>query len=223
MFNLGEDSLARGYLEEGMRLAQTLGDRLLVLGALVSLCPLALRQGDNTLALTQAQTALDIATAVQDPSREAIVLCQLGGAELALGRHAPAATAFERAHALALMNHGPIRHDAAAGLARVALARGNVADALASVEGVLGHLADGGTLDGTDMRQQIRLTCHRVLARAGDRRTADLLATAHAELQARAAAITDPALRNSFLENIPEHREIAAAWVAGPGSPEGEA
>jgi hypothetical protein len=39
------------------------------------------------------------------------------------------------------------------------------------------------------------------------------LATEQQQLE---AAITDPALRESFLNNIPEHREILAAWGAGP-------
>jgi hypothetical protein len=68
-------------------------------------------------------------------------------------------------------------------------------------------------MDGTDS-QLIRLICHQVLTRAGDPRAAEVLATAHAKLQGRAATITDAALRESFLVNIPEHREIVAAWAA---------
>jgi hypothetical protein len=37
-------------------------------------------------------------------------------------------------------------------------------------------------------------------------------------LQATAAAIADAALRQSFLNNIPEHRAIVAAWGALPAS-----
>jgi len=38
-----------------------------------------------------------------------------------------------------------------------------------------------------------------------------LLESAYTELQARAATITDPAVRASFPNDIPEHREIVAA------------
>ena len=56
-----------------------------------------------------------------------------------------------------------------------------------------------------------------MLARAADPRAGELLASAHAELQARAATITDAALRESFLSNVPQHREIVAAWAALTG------
>ena len=48
-----------------------------------------------------------------------------GEAELALGRHAAAGQAFASAHARAIEIASPYRHDAAAGLARVALAQGD--------------------------------------------------------------------------------------------------
>jgi len=40
-----------------------------------------------------------------------------------------------------------------------------------------------------------------------------VLASAHADLQAVAATITDLTLRQSYLDNIPEHREIEVAWA----------
>ena len=36
---------------------------------------------------------------------------------------------------------------------------------------------------------------------------------AHSALMAQADAITDPALRQGFLQNIPHHHEIVAAWA----------
>ena len=210
--SLGRGAEARHHLDEGLRLTRAVGDRALEPYALFGLSVLAARQGDDAQALTHAQLALDTAIAVHDPHSEAIALCRLGNAELALGRHVAAAAAFVRAHAVALALDHAQRYDAAAGLARVALARGDVAGALRSLEKVLNHLVDGGTLDGTDVPQLIRLTCYQALARAGDPRAAGSLATSHSELQARAATITDATLRESFLNEIPEHREIVAAW-----------
>ncbi len=219
--SLGKCAEARRYLDEGLRLVRAIGDRAMEPYALYGLSVLALRQGDDTLALSHAQLALDTAIAVQDPFSEAIALCRLGHAELALGRHVAAATAFERAHTVALAIDHVQRYDAAAGLARVSLARGDVSGALLPVESLLADLADGGTLEGTEAPQLIRLSCHQVLVRAGDPRAAESLATAHSELQARAAAISDAALRHSFLNEIPEHREIVAAWGASQ-APEGK-
>jgi len=40
-------------------------------------------------------------------------------------------------------------------------------------------------------------------------------------LEERAAKIHDPNAQRMFRENIPHHREIAAAWAARHGSPSG--
>ena len=40
----------------------------------------------------------------------------------------------------------------------------------------------------------------------------DILANAHALLRERATKISDEALRRSFLENVPEHREIVSEY-----------
>ena len=53
-----------------------------------------------------------------------------------------------------------------------------------------------------------------MLAAGGDARAAEWLQVAHTKLQGEAATITDHALRRGFLANIPEHREIEAAWAA---------
>ena len=112
------------------------------------------------------------------------------------------------------------QHDASAGLARVALAEGDAAAALAAMAALkplLDHIAAGGTLDGTEHPRLIELSCHQALARAGDPRAADWLARAHGALMAQADAIsrstTDATLRQGFLQNIPHHREIVAAWA----------
>jgi hypothetical protein len=122
--NLGERAQARRHLEEGLRLTRAVGDRDAEPNPLLGLCVIALWQGDDALALSHAQAALDIAVAVQDPLKQAIALCWLGHAELALGRHAAAQAALTRAHDVATSIDHVQRHDAAAGLARVSLAQG---------------------------------------------------------------------------------------------------
>jgi len=95
----------------------------------------------------------------------------------------------------------------------VALAQGDFAQAMGHVEVLLARRASGETWHGADARL-VLWTCHRVLARAGDPRAAEMLASAHAELQARAATISDATLRESFVGNVPHHRAIAHAWAA---------
>ena len=63
---------------------------------------------------------------------------------------------------------------------------------MAMVEEVLAHDSE---LSGTESSHLLRLTCYRVLERAGDPRAADVLAVAHANVLAQAVLTSDPALR----------------------------
>ena len=231
--NLGDLTQARRELDAALQLVRANGDRVMEATALVTLSPLALWQGDETRALALARQALDIAVATQarDPEMEA-GLC-LGDAELALGRSAAARQAYAQARELALEIDSHQQHDASAGLARVALAERSAAGAsaaapaapateaahaaLQALQPLLDHLAAGGTLDGTEGPRLIELTVHQALALAGDPRAAEWLARAHTALMAQADAIsqhsTDPALRHGFLNHIPHHRAIVAAWA----------
>jgi predicted ATPase len=212
---LGDNAQARRLLEDSLRLARAINDRATQPSTLTSLSVLALRQGDDALALAHAQMALNIAIAVESPDFEVIALCALGNAELALGRYAAASAAFERARAAALQIESATQHDAAAGQARVALAQDDVQ---AAMQVLLPGLADGRSLEGTEAPHLIRLSCYQVLSRAGDPRATKMLAHAHTELLLASLTIADTALRESFLNNIPEHRAIMAAWASDPAS-----
>ena len=152
---------------------------------LVNLSTLALWQGDAARAHALARTALDIALAVEAHLWEALALVCVGNAELALGHHAAASQACERARGRALEIGHALQYDATAGLARVALASDDPDGALGQLEPVLAHLAGGGKLEGTDWPRLIELTCHQALARAGDARATGLLERIHGSLQAR--------------------------------------
>ena len=221
LLDFGAHTRAAQLLDEGLKLTRACGIRASEALALSNLSELALRQGDAAQALAHAQASLDVATAVQDPRAEAFAALTLGDAALALGRHANAASAFARSRDLARAVGEPVEFHAMAGLARVALAAGETAQALGIVELLLQHLI---VEDGPDATQNmlIRLTCYRALRDAGDARASEVLANAHAALQARAATVGDAGLRDSFLANVPEHRAIVAAWVvhqAAPASP----
>ena len=83
---------------------------------------LALWRSDDARALALARAQLDSAVATQARDRETHALLWLAEVELALGRHGAASEAFVQARERALEIGSPWRHDASAGLARVALA-----------------------------------------------------------------------------------------------------
>jgi hypothetical protein len=91
------------------------------------------------------------------------------------------------------------------GLARLELAGRQPAQALEHVEEILDHLR-AHTLDGTYEPFGIYLTCLQVLQAHHDARAAEVLRTAYALLQERAAGIEDDGLRRSFLEGVPAHQ-----------------
>jgi hypothetical protein len=100
-----------------------------------------------------------------------------------------------------------------AGLARIALARGDADAATTTIAEVIAHFDAGGSVDGTEDPVWIYLTCHEVLAATGSPRAAEFLDRAHALLSERAAPLGDGE-RASFLANVPTHRAVAAAWAA---------
>ena len=101
-----------------------------------------------------------------------------------------------------------------AGLARVALAQADHAQALAHAQEILDHLAAYPRLEGTWEPLRVYLTCYQVLHAHDDPRAEAVLEAGYRLLQERARKIEDGDLRRSFLENVPHHREIVAAWEA---------
>ena len=213
LLGFGEHGQAGRHLEEGLHLTRSLGIRTSETVVLSNLSELALRMGDAARALALAQAAVEVAAAVKDPGDEAFALVMLGDAWLALERPDEAAAAFTRARDVAAAVDDPLRFQGQAGLARLALAQGNVALAMAEVEPLLLHFA-AEDADDAVQEMTIWLTCWRVLRQAGDGRAASVLGTAHAALQARAATIDEPVLRDGYLHRVPEHHAIVTACAA---------
>ncbi len=208
----GSFERARKEGQAALTMARALGDRQFEGNALSLLAEIDLLRGEDAQALAHATAALAMAVETQAKAQELSALLCLGGAELALGRTAAAAASFARASDLADMV-GTIRQDPRAGLARVALADGDPAAALRHLEPALAELAATGTIDGTEDLPLIHLTCWQALDRLRDPRAAAMLEMAYRDLQATAAAITDPALGKSFLTQHPTSRAIGAAWA----------
>jgi biotin operon repressor len=103
--------------------------------------------------------------------------------------------------------------DARAGLARVSLIQGDLAQALDQVEETLSHW-ERGTVEFSSEPSVIYLACYQVLQAAQDPRAQKFLVSAHTLLQDRAARIPDAEMRHSYLENVAAHKEITTAYRA---------
>ena len=210
---LGELSLGRRYCEEALRLATAVGHRLSECHALCNLSKLERWLGNGPQAVALARAALDVALAVGVPQLEQMALKRLGNAQWMVGDRAAAAEAFERARAQALKHKMAQPDDASAGLARLALADGDLAGALCQVQQVLDRAVASGYAHAAEHPHQVDLICHLVLSSAGDPRADAWLQRAHGHLRTVAATISDASLRDGFLNNIPDHRAILAAWA----------
>ena len=208
--SLGDYGGARVYGEQSLALASETGDRQQMAFTCGNLGLTALAQGDNVGARAAFQQSLAIAEALGDRFLVGVAQRGLGNVALAQGDLAAATQAFAAAVAhVREVSSSALVAEPLAGLARVALARGDAPGALALVEAILAHLATG-TLDGAEEPMLVYLTCYEALRANGDPRTPALLARARAELQSHAAHITDPAVRQRFLE-VAAHRELLAA------------
>lgn len=94
-----------------------------------------------------------------------------------------------------------------AGLARIALAQDDLAAALTQVDEIW-QRCETGPLLGLERPMWVYLTCYRVFRGAGDVRAEEVLNTAQTLLQARAEHIEEGELCVTYLEAVPENREI---------------
>ena len=212
---LGDAARVRRESEEGLRLLRANGDRAMECVPLCNLSMVALWDGDAEEAARLARTAVATASAVKAQHLEVIAFLRLGDAEAALGRLDAAGAAYRDAQTRAVEMGVSLRHDAAAGLALTALSATDLPGAMSALASLLtlpGDEAIGQALQGADRPRWIELACYRVLRATGDGRAASWLRRAHDALRTQAAQIGDPAVRSGFLENIPHHREIVAAF-----------
>ena len=77
-----------------------------------------------------------------------------------------------------------------------------------SLDDVLAFLAKMPRGTGMGYPFRVYLDCYHVLRWRGDERSRPFLAQAYEFLLARTAQIEDLALRVSFWENVPEHKEL---------------
>jgi tetratricopeptide (TPR) repeat protein len=215
---LGDYDLARAQLDEALQLCRSIGHQWTEGEALVTLSVLCYAQGEDELARHYAHQAVAVNQVSHNRSEEMSARAYQGHILARLGDLDAAAASYHQVlqrkqewcgkgepdiFSLTGFLHG------LAGLARLALLQQQLAAALPYVEELLRYLRDA-PLDLRLNPQLIYLICYRVLRAAGDPRAKDILTTAYQRLQAQAANIADETLRRSFLENVAEHRELAA-------------
>jgi class 3 adenylate cyclase/tetratricopeptide (TPR) repeat protein len=209
---LGDYAAGRAYGEQSLALARQLGDKYNEAASLSNLGLLLHQMNEQTAALEHSQQALALAQAAGYRALCAEAQTHAGHSLAALGRGAEAAQAYQAAEALYRQVEQPDRAcEALAGQARLHLAQGALAQALALVEQILPSLGPS-LVDNAEEGLRVYLTCCQVLQAAGDPRAQAVLASAQGLLQERAARLSNEAQRRAYLENVPFNREI---WPGG--------
>ncbi|HFD38941.1 MAG TPA: tetratricopeptide repeat protein, partial [Anaerolineae bacterium] len=209
----GQISLARQVLAEALPLARELGltdDEARILS---SLGELLTNTGEYEAASEVLAEAEQVAGRLDSPLLRATVQYRLGELYLATGDWSQAVERFERALAEYKVSgytyyQTLTRSRLAASLHR----RGDLGRAITLSSQALAEM------DARSDDSLILETClhhYQIMTTAGQPETArQALERAYAEVQARCAALPEPAWRESFIWSVPLHHEIVAAWQA---------
>ncbi|NTU80256.1 MAG: tetratricopeptide repeat protein [Chloroflexales bacterium] len=216
--DIGGYTQARQCFEEALNIQQRIGDTRGAIFTSLNLGWLLLDQ-DPAAANDHYQQAHAHAQASGDRDGEAYTHSYLAYLAERTGDLAAAEAGYRTALAIHKDLATPTAIEEVAGLARVALARGNIAAAFEHAQACLAFL-DAEGADGIEFPVLVYLTCYDVLSAVGPEHTPaarQALSQAHALLMERASAIEDPATREGMLYNVPLHRRLLEAWAAATG------
>jgi predicted ATPase len=205
---LGDFAQADAYYGESQARAQASGHTGHQAEALKGRMNLRLRTGDH-------ETAQELAEALRRLASAALPIRFVGDAWRAQGHvHAArqelaaAEDAYREAvQAYAASTHPYLQVEPLAGLAEVALAEDRLADALEWVEEICAWWQPA-YLAANAEEERIYLTVYHVLQAQRDARAADILHQAQAFIEARAANLSDAAMRQRYLGATSHRREI---------------
>jgi class 3 adenylate cyclase/tetratricopeptide (TPR) repeat protein len=217
---LGLAKRALPALDQALRLHESIGNRRGRAYVLQNLGWAHARAGDGRSARRLEEEALRELTAVGDTFGRAACLQYLGYIAEQAGDAAGAARRFSEAHEeFSRAGARANALDCTAGLARCALAQGEPEAARQAAAEVWQHLVNHGPA-GMELPGLAYLTCAEVFEALDEPVPArEALAAGYREVMARAEKISDPEWRQSFLENVPEHRALVAQWERGQAGP----
>ncbi len=221
--NLGYIHGRLGLLEDGRRfyrqdlfICREIGDRRGESWTLAHLGLLARQSGRPADALQYALQALNIARDLGEEQLQATALTYVAHALTDLGRRDEAMPYYDEAIAKwRELGDLPLEMETRAGLVRLALARGEVAEALSITEVILQAIETDG-LARTDEQLQIYYTCYEALQAANDPRAEPLMERMRYVLRQKSSKIEDLYLRIIFIVRIPAHSIIVALTPLRP-------
>jgi DNA-binding SARP family transcriptional activator/Tfp pilus assembly protein PilF len=210
---LGAYDRAKQYYTQAMEIFEELGIRWYQGQNLAFQSLLYHHLGDDQRARQLSRQGLEIAREIGDRLAQGWLLDSLGYALTGLGHLDEAAEAFQQALAIRreLLNEPHLTTESLAGLARLAMDRGDIANAMQLVEEIL-EIQRAEGLTGVNDPFRVRLTCYLVLKACQDVRAGEVISGVYEDLLALRGNIKDPALESSFLEAVDTNRMIISAY-----------
>jgi tetratricopeptide (TPR) repeat protein len=206
LLEVGQLEKAEICMRQVLATAQQLDLRYMLGGALQALTSILAYKGSLDGARAVGQQALTVTRAQDDRRFQGCAEAYLSVTEYLAAEYARA----EHYARAAMTTWEPVlssRPFAIALLARALLAQDRPAEALVSARDAYAQLESLGVVD--DGEATIRLALAECLMAVGDTlATREALDKAASRILASAEAIEDPAIRESFLTRIPEHRRI---------------
>ena len=209
---LGDYASAFENHNRGLSILRELGERNLICQGLTALGALSYHSGKPENAIENCRRALLLARETSNRTAQSQGLVIQGHALREMGQLDEAADCYRQALELAIdLDFPHLAMQVQTGLAAIAFARGNLVEAMPPMQDILDYL-ETHALSTLDEIFWIFISCYRILRAASDPRALPTLQAAHTLLQKIAAGIDDPALRNSFLQNVRSNRELLQAW-----------
>ncbi|GAB4427391.1 MAG: hypothetical protein Kow0031_07410 [Anaerolineae bacterium] len=204
--DMGDFATAAEAYRQCLELGDRLGDRHAHALALADSALLLLYQEQAAPALTRACRAVELCAETGLPAEQALALTHQAQALAALGQAEAASHCYRQALALR-RELGQSRRAVTplAGLALLGLEAGEPAGNI--IDQILPHLADD-RLEGIDQPWWVLWVCARVSQANHNPAAASLAARGAALLRQRAGQLPSPALRQSFMSNIPAQRQL---------------
>ncbi len=210
---------ARSAAEEALAIRRSIGDRRGEAIVMSDMGSALLALGETEAAIDYHAKALDLLRQAGARVDEVETLTCLGIAYEKIGRFDQAGEAHQSAYELRQklgQTHKEV--DNLAGLARMAQQNQDLEQARTLCLQALTILRSGG-LGYSRFPFLVYLTVFRILSAVNEQDLArQVLAEAYNALIERSRRITDLLLRESFLERVPEHRELLQTWQNKPVS-----
>ncbi|KAA3656502.1 MAG: tetratricopeptide repeat protein [Chloroflexi bacterium] len=213
--NLGDYDQAKIHNDAALKLSREIGLRF---GECLSLINLGLIHHyltDQEAAILYANQALSLSVEMGSKRLEGFAHQTLGNMLRIGEQYGEAADHFWEAVAIwHEMEQPALLMESEAGLADVALATGELAEAMVHIESIFDKLNSIANLDGAESPFTVYLICHNVLAATKDARANKILHQAHKLLTERANAIIDDNARTLFLKKVKSHRQIIELFAS---------